>query len=217
MSIWPVREHPGANYTLPQVITHDSHADHHAENWGCDFQANMHDLWDAIAHKGVTWMSIVGRWESLSTCGVACELQWQWNGQVYNLRYCHGHEHYAERWPDIWSSEQVLNGEPIGEVGMTGLTTGPHLHLAASVGAPWGGLLEQGTRVRVEELIAEIQASYEEEPVPAPDFTPEELQALHDAWIVAEWLEKGPAGETAWYGKAIKNTVRLAKGEAIEQ
>lgn len=101
---------------------------------------------------------------------------------------------------------------------MTGNTTGPHLHLAAAVGAPWGGLLEQGTRVRVEELIAEIQASYEE-----GDMTEYEQQQLEIAWAGAEEIEEEAAGKEAealylrQNAKAIKNAVRMAKGEAVEQ
>lgn len=216
--MWPVVEHPAANYTLPQVITFDSHAPHHAENWGCDFQANMHDRWVAIAHKGVEEVIIVGRWESLGACGVACEVQWEWQGRRYNLRYCHGHEHYERRWPGAWFTHSLEVGRAFGEVGMTGNTTGPHLHLAAAVGAPWGGLLEQGTRVRVEELIAEIQASYEE-----GDMTEYEQQQLEIAWAGAEEIEEEAAGKEAealylrQNAKAIKNAVRMAKGEAVEQ
>lgn len=225
-SIWPVVEHPTANYTLPQVITFDSHAPHHEDAWadgvfkpgnhGCDFQANMHDRWVAIAHKGAA-VTVRRQWESLGACGVACELQWRQDENIYNLRYCHGHEHYFSRWPmGVGGTMDV--GDHIGEVGMTGLTTGPHLHLAASVGAPWGGLLEQGTRVRVEELLAEIQASYEED-----DMTEYEQAQLQAAWDSAGDMEASAgfhdqeAAKLRADAKAIKNAVRMAKGEAVEQ
>ena len=98
----------------------------------------------------------------------------------------------------------VTRGEPTGFfTGLTGDTNGYHDHLIARDA--------NGNRIDPEPLL------FEEEPVPAPDFTPEELEALHMAWAVAEWLEKAPDDSLHFDAKAIKNAVRMAKGEAVEQ
>lgn len=201
--IWPIETREGAYEPTPQTINYGSDAPHHAQNLGVDIHAVMHDYWIAIAHKGAENVHIIGAWESLGDCGVACELQWDWQGTRYNLRYCHGHEHYESRWGATWENWRQYNEMPIGtrigEVGMTGKTGGPHLHLAAAVGCAPGGLLESGQRYRADVLLAEIVASYEQEEEPVPEgyvlIKREDLQNLRDVtngWGQAAATDTGP-------------------------
>lgn len=99
----------------------------------------------------------------------------------------------------------VTRGEPTGFfTGLTGDTNGYHDHLIARDAID--------NRIDPEPLLFT-----EEEPVPVPDFTEAEQAALNDAWALAEWMEKLPLWFDYAAPKAIKNAVRLAKGEAIEQ
>lgn len=196
--VWPV-EH------AEHVITHGSDAEHHRENLGCDIKADEGGAWLAVMHRGAE-VTVVLDQDDLGTCGTAVEIQWWYGGQTYNLRYCHGTAtgfHYE-------SGTRIRAREFLGRVGMTGVTTGPHLHLAAAIGCAPGALLETGQRYPADTLLMEIIASYEED-----EMTDYEEQQLHIAWAAAEWLESQPGLHEV--AKAVKNAVRMAKGEAVEE
>lgn len=198
--IWPIETRDGAHEPTPQTINYGSDAPHHATNLGVDITAVMHDYWIAIAHKGVDSVTIVGAWldTMLGEAGYAVEIQWEWQGAHYNYRYCHGHEHMATRIPGLSLGATMGVGAWIGEVGVSGNTTGPHLHLAAAVGCAPGGLLESGQRVAADWLLHEIIASYsEEEPVPEGYvlINREDLQNMRNVtngWGQAAATDTGP-------------------------
>lgn len=201
--IWPIETREGAAESTPQTINFGSDAPHHATNLGVDVTAVMHDYWVAIAHSGVPDVGLIGKWESLGAAGVACELQWEHEGARYNLRYCHGHEHYGARWPHAVGGS-VYVGERIGEVGVTGNINPPgpagaHLHLAAAVGCEPGGLLESGQRVKADDLLAEIIASYEgEEPL-----TPEQERLIAIGVRAEEHLQTCIDVTSGWGNKLL--------------
>lgn len=104
----------------------------------------------------------------------------------------------------------IVRGQPTGFfTGLTGDTTGYHDHLIARDA--------NGTRIDPEPLLFGGEPP-EEEPM-----TEYELEQLNIAWgkadeldIQAEWKETEAKALRA-EAKAIKNAVRMAKGEAVEQ
>ena len=99
---------------------------------------------------------------------------------------------------------RITRGQPTGfYTGLTGDTSGYHDHLIARDA--------NGQRVDPEPLLFT-----EEEPVPEP-LTEYELAQLQIAWDIAEWLDQMPMPNSYDLAKAIKNAIRIAKGEAVER
>ncbi|MGB9886305.1 MAG: peptidoglycan DD-metalloendopeptidase family protein [Moorellales bacterium] len=93
-------------------------------------------------HTGVDIAAPVGTPVVAVIDGTVIEISYEWPGgrQLFlrgadgNL-YCYAHlDGYA---PDVAVGRPVSSGQVIGYVGMTGRTTGPHLHFGVKVGNRW--------------------------------------------------------------------------------
>lgn len=81
---------------------------------------------------------VIGNVGWMGDCGLAVEEWWQEDGSGWQTRYCHFGD------VAVAPGDSIVAGQPLGTVGMTGLTTGPHIHIV---------LWKDGVRVRPEDYL----------------------------------------------------------------
>ncbi|MEM6615511.1 MAG: M23 family metallopeptidase [Pseudomonadota bacterium] len=89
-------------------------------------------------HKGVDWSAPRGTPIVAAGNGVAAEVQWKSGyGNWVKLRHANGYEtnyaHMTRHAKGLRAGQRVRQGQIIGYVGSTGLSTGPHLHYEVEV------------------------------------------------------------------------------------
>ena len=160
---WPL-DHPPVAFNDYYRRTLGSDAPHHGGNtsigWAIDLPAPAGTPRRVVAHRDATeiHMGDSGWW---GTCGLGCEYFYtRSNGDLYRIRLCHAIAHSV--FPAMLTPLSI--GDMVGQVGSTGLSTGPHVHLVVWL---------NGWRIKPEDWLIEINAEEDDSMTPGQ-------QRLHD-------------------------------------